>query len=221
MILLCLMGCGQNTSSGKSASKNSTSNFIRLSPTLFVADTIIQSRMNQQEFWRIIDKASQEALGNDRVQEASLIRQLTNYPLEDIIGFERILRQTLFKADDYKAVAALKIIQGWVTDDSYLYFRCWLIAQGQATFREALRNPEYLVDKCEKGSFPNFESLLYVADEAYVAKTSGSMDDENLPREVVYKEGLDYNTFTPPTKGEDFTIDQLPVLYPQLWKKFR
>jgi len=113
--------------------------------------------MNTKIFWQIIEKANREAAGNEEVQEASLIHQLAAYSEADIVEFEKLLQQTLQQADDYQVMAALKSIQGWVTDDTYLYFRCWLIAQGQATFSAALMNPESLVDKADKSSFPDFE----------------------------------------------------------------
>jgi hypothetical protein len=174
--------------------------------------------MNQTEFWQLIDATHQAAVGDAAMQENKLIEELAQHSLDDIVDFERLLRQYIIAADDFGIMAAQKIIQGWVSDDPYLYFRCWLISQGEQVYFEALRNPDSLAELDATQGDTDFEPLLYVADEAFAIAT-GMEEDESCPRNIAYEQGLDYDGPTE-TKGEDWTEEQLPTLLPKLWAKF-
>jgi hypothetical protein len=156
------------------------------------------------------------------LQERLIIGKLVDYTPSQIIDFEIVLRQMLNEANDFKVVAAEKIIQGWVTDDPYLYFRCWLISQGEATFLATIANPDFLADKVDKQSNCDFEKLLYVATEAYKQKTGKKEEDDTFPRNVAVEKDpqLHYDMGAPPTKGKDWQTNELPKLYPKLWAKF-
>ena len=175
--------------------------------------------MDKQEFWKIIDYSFTNSKGNQETQEKLILDKLLSYTLEDITNFEIIFRQLIIEADDYKIIAAEKIIEGWVTDDPYLYFRCWLVGQGQKTFEETLKNPDYLANIVSKSTDTNFEGLMYVATMAYSQKT-GKEEDETFPRDVAIGKGLDYDFGAPPTKGTEWKEEELPKRYPRLWAKF-
>jgi hypothetical protein len=116
-------------------------------------------------------------------------------------------------------MAAEKIIDGSVTDDSYIYFRCWLVAQGEKVFTEAVRNPDSLADVPAVDMFVEFEPLLYVATEAYKIRTGMKEEDASFPRDKASERGLNYDSGSE-TKGTDWTPEQLPTLLPKLWNKF-
>jgi hypothetical protein len=176
--------------------------------------------MNKQEFWKIIDHAFINSNGSPEIRNKLLIDKLADYTPEQIVEFEKIFVQFVIEADDFKIIAAEKIIEGSVTDDSYLYFRCWLISQGQKTFEETLKDPEYLAEKIDKSTDTQFESLMYISTEAYMKKTGKTEEDETFPRAITVKSGLSYDFYTPPTKGTEWKTEQLPKLYPKLWAKF-
>lgn len=179
--------------------------------------------MDKKEFWRLVDSTHKDSAGDQDLQEAMLISRLEKYTPEEIIEFECIMREYLIEADDFTVMAAQKIIEGWVTDDPYLYFRCWLIGQGESTFTETLRNPDVLADLVEDDvGYLDFEPLLYVATQAYEQRTGQQEDDDdnnNFPRNAASERGLSYD-FGSITKGEDWTEEQLPTLLPRLWAKF-
>ncbi|WP_162276840.1 DUF4240 domain-containing protein [Mucilaginibacter pedocola] len=176
--------------------------------------------MDEQEFWKIIDHSYSVAGDNKQKQDDIITQKLSAYTPEQIIEFEVIFRKKVIEADDYKVMAAAKIIDGVVTDDPYLYFRFWLIGLGEKTFKEALKNPDYLADVVDSGVEPDFESLLYVSTKAYMKKTGRQKEDESFPRDVAYEKGLDYDFGAPPTKGKDWKTEDLSKLYPKLWEKF-
>ncbi|MDU0369668.1 DUF4240 domain-containing protein [Hymenobacter endophyticus] len=174
--------------------------------------------MDNTAFWQIIDTAKAAAQGNQQVQEETLINQLAQLEPEHIIEFECILRKHLLEADHFNIIAAQKIIDGYVSDDPYLYFRCWLVGQGEAVFTAAIDKPDTLAAVLD-APYQDFEELLYVATAAFEKRTGKTEEDDSFPRGVALARGLDYD-FGSETKGEDWTENQLPKMLPKLWKKF-
>ncbi|PJJ53336.1 DUF4240 domain-containing protein [Hymenobacter chitinivorans] len=174
--------------------------------------------MTTPEFWQLLDASTAAATGNQSAQADYLSEQLAALEPEQIIEFECQLRQHLREADDFKIMAALKIMDGFVSDDSYLYFRCWLVGQGEAVFRQALQDADTLAQVAQE-PYQEFENLLYVATEAFGRRTGQPKEDETFPRAVASSRGLSYD-FGAETTGEDWREEQLPKLLPRLWKKF-
>ncbi|GAA4300124.1 DUF4240 domain-containing protein [Nibribacter koreensis] len=174
--------------------------------------------INTEQFWSLIDKAVKSSSGDKELKEKFLVNELTKLSLEEIMDFEMAFRKSILEADDFKVMAAQKIIEGYVSDDSYLYFRCWLIGQGKQVYQETLKNSDYLAHVVQKGESTDFESLLYVATAAYSRKT-GKDEDETFPRDTAIGLGLDYDFGAAATKGTDWSEDELPKLLPNLWAK--
>jgi hypothetical protein len=95
---------------------------------------------------------------------------ITKLSLNDIKDFEISFRKCVIDADDFKVMAAQKIIDGYVSDDTYLYFRCWLIGQGETIYTESLKNADYLSTVVNKGDTCNFEEIMYVATKSILLK---------------------------------------------------
>ncbi len=180
------------------------------------------ANMDRQEFWQIMEWSLAKSHNNQQVQENLVIEKLVTYTPSQIIDFEIILRQLLKEANDYTVAAAEKIMQAWVSDNPYLYFRCWLISQGKNTFEATIKNPDFLADKTDKHTNTDFETLLYVADKAYQQKTGKKVADDSFPRNAAVERDpqLDYDMGAPPTKGTEWQTAQLPTLYPKLWARF-
>ena len=54
----------------------------------------------------------------------------------------------------------------WCSDDGFIDFRAWLIAQGKEVYLSALKDPDTLADIEPYGNCC-FESLSYVGDDTY------------------------------------------------------
>lgn len=176
--------------------------------------------MDENEFWKIIDFGFNTCEDDTKKQAQIITQKLSEYTPNQIIDFEILFRKKVILANDFKIMAAEKIIEGSVSDDSYLYFRCWLIGQGQKTFKQTIKNPDYLASIIEKGTETDFEDLLYVSTGAYKKTTGKKEEDESFPRDVAYKAGFDYDFGAPATTGKDWKESELPGLYPKLWNKF-
>lgn len=184
----------------------------------FVAHAMRSNTMDKTAFWQLIESAKTAANGDQQLQEEVLISNLAELEPEQIVSFECIMRELLMEADHFNIIAAQKIIDGYVSDDTYLYFRCWLVAQGETIFTNILQNPDTLASILDEG-YQDFEGLLYVATTAFEKQTGKTQEDETFPRSIADAQGLDYD-FGSETKGEDWAENQLPKMLPKLWKKF-
>jgi hypothetical protein len=176
--------------------------------------------MNENEFWSIIDNSIHASIEGNYEQVAFIKQRLIDMEACQIYSFEEILRLKLFECNDFKIMAAARIINDFISDDSYLYFRCWLISKGRSVFEEALKNPDSLVKYVGKEEIPDCEDLLYVATEAYSMNT-GKEEDDTFPRATYIQKGLDYDIGAQPIKGKDWNEEELANICPNLFKSFQ
>ncbi len=173
--------------------------------------------MNELVFWEIIEQ-SKEGSRDFSQQIELLTNKLSHLEESKIIEFEYRFREALLKSAQYSIMAAVKIINGYVSDDGFLYFRCRLIAEGKELFYKTIENPEVIAESDIQELEFGGEEMLYVADQAFMKKF-GEDSEKELPRDVAfvylnYDEGEEI-------KGEDWKEEELPIKYPELWKKYK
>lgn len=81
---------------------------------------------------------------------------------EQTQAFHDILHIYEELADQYGLWDAASIMVEWCSDDGFIDFRAWLIAQGREVYLAALKDPDSLADVEPYGNCC-FESLSYVA----------------------------------------------------------
>ncbi len=116
--------------------------------------------------------------------------ELSGLEIADIITWYLIFEKYRALAYKQKLCAAAAVMMNGCSDDSFDYFRGWLIAQGKDVYLAALRDPDSLADveavkrfaqevKESKGMTqlkgyyeePRFEKIMAVAGYAYRRKT--------------------------------------------------
>ncbi len=125
--------------------------------------------LSEDAFWRIIDMLDWTNEDDNQRILASAVEFLSQMPVAAIFGFDDILAEKLYHLD--KEVYAKNMGDDsygtgrGFSSDSFLYARCCVVANGKATYEAVLADPtEMPVDL-------TFESLLYLAQEAYRKKT--------------------------------------------------
>jgi hypothetical protein len=209
--LLLILLVTLNTGCSDSQQKSSKSH---------IGEFITGDKMDEKEFWKIIDYSFNVSDGDMQQESETITKKLSEYTPAEIVNFETILTKKIIEANDFKILAIDKIVEGSVADDDFLYFRCWLIGQGQKTFEQTIMNPDYLSTVIEKDIVPQFENLLYVSTDAYQSKTGKKVEDNTFPRNVTYNKGFNYEANGAKMTGTDWTESELPKLYPKLWNKF-
>jgi len=174
-------------------------------------------KMSERVFWELIEQAKEENKNfTDRIE--ALVIKLSKLSEKQIIGFEYTFREMLAKSAHYNILAAAKIISGQVSDDSFLYFRCRLMAEGNYLYFKAIETPDYIAEANVREIEFGGEEMLSVADQAFILK-NGEDTDKELPRDVAYN----YYNYDEGEEiiGKEWKDEDLPKRYPLLWNKYR
>ncbi|MFG2821110.1 DUF4240 domain-containing protein [Kitasatospora sp. NPDC048365] len=169
--------------------------------------------MDETDFWQLIDETRDAADGDPDEQADALVERLVQLTPDDVVDFARLFEARFQRAYTVELWGAAHLLLGGASEDSFDYFRCWLIGQGREVFEGTAHQPDALAelvpdfDEEEDGEA---EDLGYAADEAYEQLTGLPLPDVGG---------------TPPRAPAgvpfDFTdADQLAKRYPQLWELF-
>jgi hypothetical protein len=161
--------------------------------------------MDRSAFWALIE----ESRGQGRFceeQVADLRAKLQDLELAEVVSFQQHLWTLLAEAYRGDLWAVAYIVNGGCSDDGFIDFRGWLIAQGREFFEEVLRAPERVGERVQESGEASCGDMVYAAEEVYRDRTGGR--DIPGPAEP---ERL---------QGELFDEADLPRLYPELWRRF-
>lgn len=167
------------------------------------------TEINKDTFWKLIQEAK-AACGQDMdAMTAFLKERLVSIEPEQAQNFHNIIHAYEDLADKFGLWDAAGIVKEYgCSDDGFIDFRAWLIAQGRETYLAALADPDSLADVEPYGDCC-FEELSYVGDYVYEQLTSRSAYNHNdwnkyesllaeLEQDIVYKGGLEF-----PREGPD------------------
>jgi hypothetical protein len=168
--------------------------------------------VNPDKFWRIIDES--RLLGSVE-QPGRLAAALKALRPSEIVGFQQRFMCFVAAAHSGDVYAAGSLINGAPrSDDTFLYFRNWLVAQGRAVYESALRDPDTLsalpmiamLGACD-------EEVVYVAVEVYEETTGKDYYDQPPKFECDSEEtDFDWEHFSAPAT--------LKERFPKLWKLY-
>ena len=160
------------------------------------------SEINKDTFWTLIAQAKEQCGQDLDIFAQWLEDRLMEMSPEQALNFDNIVHGYRDLAYKYGLWSAASIMCDGCTDDGFIDFRGWFIAQGRDIYMAALKDPDSLADipACDNCYF---ESLGYVGDLVY-AKLTGrdsyhSFDRgahqalvDELGKDIVYGEGIDY-----------------------------
>ena len=184
-------------------------------------------------FWEAIEKSYKynkkdwEAYDLDEHIE-KLTTYLSKYSEEKLILFEKTLQQKLISL--YTApIAELSIIleneyekegdtynfDGYISDDGFIYFRCWLLLKGKEFYDDITKDIESFVSGKYHFDIGDTwgEGLLYVASRANSEARPDS--DEDIIRDTVYEKWPEINY-----DSGDFAMDREPKSGKELQKMY-
>jgi hypothetical protein len=174
------------------------------------------SAMPADQFWQIIEQAVRSDHDPDAHIEA-LQTALFDLSPEQIISFAMTFRRYLNQAYTWDLWGAAYVIHGGCSDDSFEYFRRWLVSKGRGAYEAALAAPDSLA-QMELSPGPEgawqFEEIYYVSQRVFESKGgAGDVRDHAEP-----EAGLG----GPEPAGEPFEEDDghLARRYPNLWRRF-
>ena len=166
--------------------------------------------MNVDSFWELIER-SRQATSDPRTRLRWLEQQLAQRPLAEIVDFQLLLDQTRKRANTWHMWGAAYLIKdGLCSGDGFWYFQVWLIGLGRQAFEQAVTDPDNLaalpevlrlagrpLDDWADDEWPQWESLSYVATNAYEQLTGDEMGLYDA------MEARDYHSPTDPSPTGD------------------
>ena len=135
------------------------------------------TEINKETFWQFIEEAKEQC-GQDMDAEICWLKAgLLRMQPEQVLKFHAIMHGYQEAAYKYGLWTAASLLMDGCTDDLFIDFRAWLIAQGKVIYMAALENPDSLA-KVEQYGDCEFEMLSYVGNEAYKELTGrGAYED--------------------------------------------
>ncbi|WP_226674682.1 DUF4240 domain-containing protein [Mesobacillus jeotgali] len=180
-----------------------------------------ESSMSEIVFWEILKTARQK--GEDPEEQIEwLVSHLSKKPVKDIVMFDYFFNQNYLKSYTSDLWAAAYIIMGGASDDSFDYFRAWLLFQGKETYEEAINDPEMIIPHLkvleEEEDVPQLEDLLSAASIAYEEKTGLDYDDYF----DLYVKLTGDQTITPDIEfdWDEDDEESLKKKFPALWERY-
>ena len=177
--------------------------------------------MNKKKFWAIIEKT----IDNDtEMMYSNLLEEISKLTQKDSSIFRAYITGYMEMVNDTIWVdMACKLINGYVSDDTGLYFTLWLISRGETVLLKALNDPDTLSELPEI-PFGNaeFEALMTVGfDEEDETEDMESLEniDEKIMEEITpaikFKNGEKYGKY----KSFEEAMADIPNVLPQLIKR--
>jgi hypothetical protein len=165
--------------------------------------------MDSTAFWNLIERTRRKSGGVQDLQMDALRQELEALAPASIVDFQSHFDTFRSQAYRWDLWAAAFIIRGGCSDDGFLDFRSWLIAQGREVYEAAVQDPQTLADIAKPDVDDcTFEEFAYVAADVYEGKTS---------RDEIPSEG---ESEPDDPEGEPWEAEELPKRLPKLWKKF-
>ena len=98
--------------------------------------------ITDERFWAIIDEARNG--GSASASPEALSQVLSSLPDSDVSAFGHMFYEKLCALNFWRLWAAGYIIAGGIgmSDDSFHYFRSWIIGKGKSLFDVALNDPD-------------------------------------------------------------------------------
>jgi len=121
-----------------------------------------ESSMTNDRFWDLISQAG--AGSSASAAPNQLKKVLERLEDNEILEFGHKFYENLCELNQWNLWAAGHVITGGMGDDSFHYFRSWIIGKGKTAFDLALRDPDELAPLIDDQEVDN-ELLEYVALE--------------------------------------------------------
>ena len=153
--------------------------------------------MNKEKFWSMIDDARNSGGGWQGMIDP-LCAALAELPPMEIVHWQGIFDEYHYRANKGQVVSAAVYINGGISDDGFIDFRSWLVAQGKDIYMKTLAEPDSLADTKAIRAFaaeanasnyvpergyqnkPQFEAINYASIIAFEQKFGMESDFYNL-----------------------------------------
>lgn len=163
--------------------------------------------MNRDQFWKIIEQARKSVEDPEEIAEA-VVQELLELTPTEVISFEQHRCDLFDEAYRYDLWGVAYVINGGCSDDGFMDFRAWLMANGRKRWEAALKEPESVGRYAEPEEAFD-QDMNFVANDAYERLTGKELPEGSV-RESEVRVPV----------GQKFEEDELRTRYPALCRKF-
>ena len=147
--------------------------------------------MSPDDFWSLVDASR----GGDVEEQSERLHELlVALPPEELVSSALHTEAAEEELNTWLVWAAGYLLAGGMSDDSFDYFRTWVVSRGRAVFEAAVQDPDSLAS-VEPDGDEDGESFGYVVHEVFEELTGDELHDL-LP-----------DTEHAPPRGEPFPED--------------
>ena len=168
----------------------------------------LADKIDDVKFWMIIERARSHSDGVAELFSEHIANQLQDFKSIEIKRFQNTLYDKVETLNHWSLWALAYISQHGCSEDSFLYFRAWLISLGQEVYNQAIVDIHGLLSQVNSNGIVENEGLLYAAFEAYDIRTEGKEMDLRERKEI-------------PPKGQEWTESDVQSKYPEIWNYYR
>ena len=132
--------------------------------------------MLKTQFWQLIDASRAQAGAKAQDQVLALQRVLDALAPDELVSFQHWFDDYHQRADSWAMWDAAFLVTDGCTEDSFIDFRGWLVARGEAVFEAALADPDTLAATLAPGDECQVEGYTYAAQWMWSQKTGKAFD---------------------------------------------
>ena len=158
--------------------------------------------MSENQFWSLIDQARAGSSVSAEPERLGVI--LDQLGDDEVLDFGHMFYEKVCDLNRWRLWAAGYVIAGGMSDDSFHYFRSWIVGKGRNAFEVAMKDPNELGPFVDSNEAHN-ELLEYVA--VNILEQRGIEED---PRDRSDRRADDEPT------GEPFEEDTVAASFPNL-----
>lgn len=163
---------------------------------------VMELAMTRENFWKYIAEAHKKEKDNNGIMNY-LVEKLSNRSYEEIFSFGIIVDEIMLESYNQRLWCASYLLNGDTREESFDFFRLWLISQGEKIYNDVMKNPDNLIKYVEEpdedfiADLYENEDFFFVAVDAFGIKNDMGIFEElfeiYLGEFDSYKEKLHYN----------------------------
>jgi len=162
-------------------------------------------KMPEKEFWNLVDTHVKRRRDGS-IDAKPLMAVLVKMSLPKIRAFGQRMSTYYARSYTWPLWGAAYLIHEGAPDDTFDYFRSWLIGQGRAVFTAAMKNPDSLAEVATPEAID--DELYHIADKAFESVTGKAMPASGVKRPKLNKR-LDFK--------DEHAMERA---YPKLFRRF-
>jgi len=157
---------------------------------------VMELAMTRENFWKYIAEAHKKEKDNNGRMNY-LVEKLSNKSYEEIFSFGIIVDEIMLESYNQKLWCASYLLNGDTREESFDFFRLWLISQGKKIYNDVMKNPDNLIkygfelDRYQTATPPRVDRKSI--DFSKMEELKG----EDKPRYFSYETEKEYNQVLP------------------------